>query len=125
MVSIREYAQNKGVSYEAIRKQVNRYRNDLDGHISKINRTQYLDEIAVEFLDSKRSENPIVVMETERDEEIKRLESENRALIVKVAELQDALLKEKDLVKLLQSEKIELLESKNHKSEKEWWQFWK
>lgn len=124
MVSLKEYAKNKGVSYEAVRKQVNRYKDELKGHISKVNRTQYLDEEAVAFLDSKRAESPIVIMESGKDEEIQRLEMENKALLLKVAELQEALLKEKDQVKLLQNEKIELLEAKNQKAEKKWWQFW-
>ena len=124
MVSLKEYAKNKGVSYEAVRKQVNRYKDELKGHISKVNRTQYLDEEAVAFLDSKRAESPIIIMESGKDEEIHRLEMENKALLLKVAELQEALLKEKDQVKLLQNEKIELLEAKNQKAEKKWWQFW-
>lgn len=89
-----------------------------------MNRTQYLDEEAVAFLDSKRAESPIIIMESGKDEEIQRLEMENKALLLKVAELQEALLKEKDQVKLLQNEKIELLEAKNQKAEKKWWQFW-
>lgn len=124
MVSLKEYAKNKGVSYETVRKQVNRYKDELKGHISKVNRTQYLDEEAVAFLDSKRAESPIIIMESGKDEEIQRLEMENKALLLKVAELQEALLKEKDQVKLLQNEKIELLEAKNQKAEKKWWQFW-
>lgn len=124
MVSLKEYAKNKGVSYEAVRKQVNRYKDELKGHISKVNRTQYLDEEAVAFLDGKRAESPIIIMESGKDEEIQRLEMENKALLLKVAELQEALLKEKDQVKLLQNEKIELLEAKNQKAEKKWWQFW-
>ena len=56
MISIKDYAKNKGVSYEAVRKQVNRYKDELDGHIHKQNRTQYLDDEAVTFLDSKRAE---------------------------------------------------------------------
>lgn len=124
MVSLKEYAKNKGVSYEAVRKQVNRYKDELKGHISKVNRTQYLDEEAVAFLDSKRAESPIIIMESGKDEEIQRLEMENKALLLKVAELQESLLKEKDQVKLLQNEKIELLEAKNQKAEKKWWQFW-
>lgn len=124
MVSLKEYAKNKGVSYEAVRKQVNRYKDELKGHISKVNRAQYLDEEAVAFLDSKRAESPIIIMESGKDEEIQRLEMENKALLLKVAELQEALLKEKDQVKLLQNEKIELLEAKNQKAEKKWWQFW-
>lgn len=126
MLSIRDYAKNKGCSYEAVRKQVNRYKAELEGHISKANRTQYLDEYAVEFLDSKRAANPVVVLEIGKDEEIKRLEEENRNLLLKVAELQDALLREKDLVKQLQGEKIQLLEKKEEQPEekKTWWKFW-
>lgn len=124
MVSLKEYAKNKGVSYEAVRKRVNRYKDELKGHISKVNRTQYLDEEAVAFLDSKRAESPIIIMESGKDDEIQRLEMENKALLLKVAELQEALLKEKDQVKFLQNEKIELLEAKNQKAEKKWWQFW-
>lgn len=121
MVTIREYAKNNGVSYEAVRKQVNRYKGELQSHITKVNRTQYLDDEAVAFLDSKRAENPIIIMESNRDDEIKRLEMENKALLVKVAELQEALLAEKDQVKLLQTEKIELLEAR--KPEKKRWFF--
>lgn len=122
MISIKEYAKNKGVSYEAVRKQVDRYKGELKGHISKVNRTRYLDEEAVEFLDSKRTETPIVIMDHDKDEEILRLEMENKTLLLKVAELQEALLKEKDQVKLLQNEKIELLEVKKNNEEKKWWQ---
>lgn len=122
MVSIREYAKNKGVSYEAVRKQVNRYAGELKAHITKVGRTQYLDEEAVMFLDSKRAESPIIIMESGKDEEIQRLEAENKALLLKIAELQEALIQEKDVVKQLQNEKIELLEEK---AEKKRWKFWK
>lgn len=138
MVTIKEYAKTKGVSYEAVRKQVKRYHNELKGHISKVGRVNYLDEKAAEFLDSKRAESPIIIMETAKDEQIQRLQDENKALLIKVAELQDQLLKEKDAVKLLQSEKIELLQAREEKKEEEtkqeqeeskeikkWWQFWK
>lgn len=120
MVSIKDYAKNKGCSYEAIRKSVNRYKKDLEGHITKVNRTQYLDDFAVEFLDKKRTTNPVIVEKYNRDEEIERLKMEKEILLVKVAELQEQLLKEKDQVKSLQSEKIELLEMNSRK--KNW--FW-
>lgn len=122
MVTIKEYAKNKGVSYEAVRKQLNRYSGELKGHVTKVGRTQYLDEEAILFLDGKRAENPIVILETSKDEELQRLEAENKTLLLKIAELQDELLREKDQVKQLQTEKIELLEAKN---EKKRWGFWK
>lgn len=120
MVSIKDYAKNKGCSYEAIRKQVIRYKNDLDEHIIKVNRTKYLDDYAVEFLDKKRTTNPVIVEKYDRDEEIERLKKEKEVLLVKIVELQEQLNKEKDEVKSLQNKQIELLEMKNHK--KNW--FW-
>ena len=122
MVTIKEYAKNKGDSYEAVRKQLNRYSGELKGHKTKVGITQYLDDDAVQFLDSKRAENPIIVMESSKDEELQRLEAENKTLLLKIAELQDELLREKDQVKQLQIEKIELLEAK---TEKKRWGFWK
>lgn len=127
MITIKEYAKIKSVSYEAVRKQIKRYTTELDGHIVKINRTQYLDDYAVEFLDEKRNSNPIIIMESSKDEEIEQLKREKEALLIKVASLQEELLKEKDQVKTLQLEKIELLEQKNQdkQEEKKWWEFWK
>lgn len=122
---MREYAAQKGVSYEAVRKQVNRYKKQLEGHISKVSRTQYLDDEAVAFLDGKRQESPVILLQMDKDEEIQRLSDENKALLVKVAELQDALLREKDTVKELQTEKIALLEAKQEQEaakKKSWWE---
>lgn len=115
MISIKDYAKSKNVSYEAVRKQVNRYKKELEGHISKVNRTQYLDDEAVALLDEKRQENPIIIIEADKDERIEQLEAENKTLLLKIATLQEELLKEKDQVKVLQNEKIELLEQKKPK----------
>ena len=124
-VSLKEYAKNKGITYEAARKSFNRYKNkELENHYVKENRTTFLDAYAVEFLDKKRASNPIVIIENNRDEEIERLklekeqlELENKALLIKVGTLQEELLKEKDEVKFLQNKQIELLETKK----KKWW----
>ena len=112
MISIKDYAKEHNITYEAVRKQIKRYQKELDGHISKVNRTKFLDDFAVEFLNEKRKNNPVVIIEANKDEQIQRLNEENKALLMKIAELQEQLLKEKDNVKLLQEEKIKLLESK-------------
>lgn len=109
MLSIKDYAQQKNITYEAVRKQVKRYQDELEGHIEKVHRTQYLDDYAVQFLDEKRAASPIVILEKSKDEELQRLQEENRLLLLKVAELQDRLLQEKEVVQQLQSEKIEML----------------
>lgn len=120
MVSLKEFARENSISYEAVRKQVNRYNIELDGHIAVIKRTKYLDEYAVEFLRSKRRDNPVIVVQMDKDDEIKRLEAENKALLLKVTELQEALLREKDVVQELQAAQVALLSEKQ--SDKSIWQ---
>lgn len=121
MVSIKEYASSKNVSYEAVRKQINRYKKELTNHIQKVGRTQYLDDFAVDFLNEKRQSNPVVILEASKEEELEQLRLENKSLLLKVAELQEQLLKEKDSVKTLQEEKIALLEEKNNTQTKTKW----
>lgn len=111
MTSLKEYAKAHSVSYEAIRKQVVRFSAELEGHIKKVDRTQFLDDYAVEFLNEKRASNPVIILESSKDERIQELESANQRLLIKVTELQEQLLAEKDSVKQLQQEKIQLLEA--------------
>ena len=85
MVSIRDYAKMNNVSYEAIRQQVKRYEDELNGHIIKQNRTQFLDEVAVEILDRHRGESPIVIVNQDTSSKLQLLEEENKNLLVKVA----------------------------------------
>lgn len=116
LISIKDYSKKKNITYEAARKQVKKYKdNELKGHIIKQGRTQFLDEFAVEFLNNRRRESPVIVVQMDKDEEIERLENENKALLVKIATLQEELLQEKDQVKLLQEEKIKLLTTTNKK----------
>ena len=107
MISIREYAKTHGVSYEAIRSQVARYVDrEVDGfrladHISKVGRTQYIDDDGVAFLDERRSRSPIVIQQEERDETIDRLRA-------RVDELQDRLIAAQDEYRVLMEEKHEI-----------------
>ena len=129
MKTLKEYANENHITYEAVRQQVKRYEKELINHIKKIKRTKYLDEFAIEFLDKKRVDNPVIIMESSKEDEIKRLVGENKALLLKVASLQEQLILEKENVQLLQNEKIELLEAKSltrtDNQTKKWWQFWK
>ena len=118
MISLKEYAKQNNVSYEAIRKQVRRYQKELEGHIFKQDgKTQFLDDEAVLFLNEKRKSNPIIVQEVAKDEQIEELTNQNKMLLVKVAELQDQLLKKQDKIELLQADKIALLEEKKQEED--------
>lgn len=92
VMSIKDYARARKITYEAARQQVKRYEKELQGHIHKQNRTQYLDDYAVELLDDHRQQNPVVVVNQDRDAELEQLRSENKTLLQQVAMLQDELL---------------------------------
>lgn len=117
MISLKDYAAKNHVSYEAVRQQVKRYASDLEGHIIKVSRTQYLDDEAVDFLDAKRKVNPVIVQEASKDQEIQALQDENKALLLKVTELQDQLLREREFVKQLQGQLIDALQPKTTETE--------
>ena len=104
MITIKDYAKGRGISYEAARQQISRYmEREVDGfrladHISKVDRTQYLDDEAVAFLDERRAKNPVVIQQEERDETIDRLRAEVDLLQKRLIAAQDEyrdLLKEK------------------------------
>ena len=115
MVSLKDYAKSKKVSYEAVRKQVNRYREELGRHLIRDGKTQFLDEEGVAFLDEKRKSNPVIIMESDKDEQIEELRRVNDNLRVRVTELQDTLIKslgeKNDLYKELADMKQQFIDS--------------
>lgn len=80
MTTIREYAAEKGVSYEAVRRQVARYSAELEGHIEKQGKMQLLDDFAVAFLDDHRAGAALAVYKADATSELKRLGEENKQL---------------------------------------------
>lgn len=96
MITLKDYAKKKNISYEAVRKQVNRYRDELGDHLYKKDRTQFLDEEGEAFLDQKRASNPVILVEHDKDEQIEELTQQNEILKIKIMELQDQLIKSKD-----------------------------
>lgn len=116
MITIKDYAAQKNVTYEAVRKQISRYKEELNGHIVKKNRTQFLDDYAVSFLNDRRKENAITVINQERTEYIKELENDNRRLYKKIEQLQEQLLEAQKMTSktLLLEKDINTLEEQNN-----------
>lgn len=92
MISFKDFARENSISYEAVRQQCKRYSIELDGHIYKEGRTQFLDDYAVEFLKTKRQKNPVVVLDLSKDEELEHLRQENKSLLIKLTEAQDSVI---------------------------------
>lgn len=94
--SIRQIAEEQGVSYEAIRKQIARYSDELKDHIVRQNRTQFIDAWGVNFLQEKRKENPIVLLNADQNEEIEALKAQVDLLKSKLLESQERIISLQD-----------------------------
>lgn len=110
--SIKQFAENQNVSYEAIRKQIVRYSKELNGHIIRKNRTQFLDEWAVDFLKKKRRENPVILMNTDVSEENERLREQIETLKTQLLTAQNELLASQKRIIDLQDEAKKTLEDR-------------
>ena len=121
VISLKDYAKNKNISYEAVRKQVARFAEDLGEHLIKDGRQQFLDEEAVAFLDERRKKNPVVIYEVAKDEEIDRLKEEKERILLELAGVQKQLIQEQQKNALLieENKKIFLLEADNESARKE------
>ena len=102
-VSIRDFAKSHYVSYEAIRKSVIRYREELDGHIIRKDGCQYLDEEAVKFLEEHRRQYRVVEIREDQGETIKEKDRE-------IEELKKRLDVFRDEIIDLQKRNIDLIE---------------
>lgn len=105
MMTIKEFAENQLVSYEAIRRQTITYKEELKGHIIRKGRTQYLDSYALEFLKQKRKENPIVADRKDYQGELDQLEE-------KVKILKDRIISLQNEINELRKEHVSLIEYK-------------
>lgn len=85
MISIKDYANSNGVTYEAVRQQVKRYENELHGHIHRQGRTQFLDDVAVAILNDHRASNPVVVYNKESADRMIELQEQVNQLLMKTA----------------------------------------
>lgn len=112
MMTIREYSEEQKVSYEAIRAQVVRYRDELSGHITVTNRVQYLDDWAIQFLNERRREHPVTVVNTAKNDEIDELKNEIDTLKAKIFELQEQQIRAQAKIEALKDEKMAYLEDK-------------
>lgn len=111
LLTIKEYAAKKHVSYEAVRKQIQKYKNnELKDHIVRKNKTQFLDDYAIDFLDNRRRESPVMLYQENRDEELERLREDNQRLLAELNGAKSRIISQQDrLYELTVSEQKMLL----------------
>ena len=113
MISIRDYAISRSISYEAARKSVNLYKeNELKAHLYMQGKATMLDEEAVRFLDECRRKNPIaIVIDDGAEHKIKQLEEENAVLREKLMNTENELILKNGMI-IEAQEKVLLLTEK-------------
>ena len=112
LVTIKQFADSQGISYEAVRKQLHKYSEELSGHVIRKDRTRYLDEVAVKFLQERRRESPIILQNTDQGEEISRLMDQVESLRAQLVSAQNKLLESQERIISLQDEAQKALEDK-------------
>lgn len=119
MITIKQLAEDRGVSYEAVRKMISRHSEELEGHINKEGRTQYLDPEAVKIITGYMQSNTVIV-EDHQSQKLKELEEENKKLLQQIIVLQqgekELLQGREDLLVRIHDLEINLLEEK-HKTQ--------
>lgn len=118
MQKIKEYAESKNISCEAVRKKIRFYRDELGEHVYKKGRAQYLDDTAIEFLDEHSVEKPVVVYDAQKDEEIKGLQVENKHLHQQLIQIQQDYLQSQEHAHALEIEKLRIEGAQERAEEK-------
>lgn len=112
MITLKQYADSQKITYEAVRRQVVRYREELKDHIVTNRRVKYLDQYAVDFLNQKRRESPIIMIQQNLDEEVTELQQQVESLRQQLIEAQNQLLQSQARIIALQDETRQALEAK-------------
>ena len=104
LMTLKQFADDQGISYEAVRRAVKRHGDKLTGHIIENDGIRYLDEEAVKILKERRRESPIVVQTIDQGEEIRELTAQIESLRAQLMQAQNELLNSKDRIIALQDE---------------------
>lgn len=118
-LTVKDYADSKGVTVQAVYKQLKTHEKELKGHIHTHQRKRFLDEYAVDYLNQQSSETPTIILQHDQSEKLLQLEEENKNLLIKIAELQDVIIKKSEKIELLQEEKTQLLIAAHKPDEKQ------
>lgn len=132
--SVKEYAENHGISAQAVYQQLKRKKNRdfIAQHSKKEHGTTYLDADAVRYLENQRDSSPAVVVVENSKERIQELEHEKEVLLLQVTELQKVIIAKSERIEQLQQNLLDsreeynkLLIEQKEQPQRKWWEFWK
>lgn len=111
MKTIRQVAEEQGISYEAVRRQVAKYKKELKGHISTKGQAKYLDEYAVQFIVNRRRESPVVVLQQDTNAELEETKAELDAVKAELETMKNMMIGMQNKVIELQEENMKMIEA--------------
>lgn len=88
MKTVKEYAEMKGVSHQAVYKMLQVHKDELEDYIIKRGRTRFLTDDAIAILEKYRESNPVIVDQVHSRERIEELENTIKQMLVRENELQ-------------------------------------
>lgn len=108
MITLKQFSEEHHISYEAVRKSVVRYRDELEGHIitEKGSKRQYLDEEAQRILSDHRRQNPVTIVRENHSDKLTEQAAEIETLKKRIDFYRDELIQ-------LQKQQIVFLENKH------------
>lgn len=114
-ITVKQYAESRGVTPEIVRRQIIRYENELRGHVVRSGRARMLDETAVSILDLHRHPKvtPLDIAEVDPKGEIEELRKNVEELLGKLSEAQNRIMELQNQQIELQKEQITLIEEKS------------
>ena len=120
-ISLREFAQERHITYEAARRVAAKYHDRLRDNIVMNGNTRMYDEDAVAFMDEMRKKSPVVVRLQTDSDKAEELSAEVESLRTKLLQVQDELLSARKELLLLadaRAERTLLLEEQKRQQEK-------
>ena len=87
IIDVKSYARQKGVSTQAVYKQISNYNDELKDHIIKEKGKRWLDDYAVEFLDRQSNASAVAVQTIEKDEAVELLKDKYIAVLEDVKQM--------------------------------------
>lgn len=119
MISIKDFAKGQGCSETIVYRHIRNNKKELGSNVQKLHGKTWLTDEGAELIRSLMKQQPLVISDT--NEEIKRLQEENRQLLQSLNLAKDKIivLQEQNVALTLETSKIALLEAENGKAREE------
>ena len=117
MITIKDYAKSRQISYEAARQSIKRSKPEIDQYLHRVGRTQYIDEPGVDILDKHRVSKASPEIFTGKEDPSSIIDNLKNEIILLQKQIID--LQKEAAIGIEAKSKIEYLEANTDKLEKE------